>query len=293
MLMKLIEEVFSSTENLDSDKLAFLESCLTEEQKVLTDRERTVVNERINDLTYREIGEKLGMKSAANVKTVYDRAIRKLRKACHTYEKSSDGSEILSNLLNGSYRSIVKILNRYDIYTIDQLTSLLKEHGSLDPIYRECYGSESDQKCLTANEARMIHLLDRLGFKIRQFITNDRLNYKLDELDCMNYKHIFRCHNFVNADSFVLATTLTQTRYSTNTKLETGTIKLVLIDSTEAKLRVQYNFKSKLYTLKIEVETEEVDGDSTCYSMKSDRCLATEADLSCFIHHLMSVALRK
>lgn len=291
--MKLIDEVFSSDENLDSDKLAFLESCLTEEQKVLTDRERTVVNERINDLTYREIGEKLGMKSAANVKTVYDRAIRKLRKACHTYEKSSDGSEILSNLLNGSYRSIVKILNRYDIYTIDQLTSLLKEHGSLDPIYRECYGSESDQKCLTANEARMIHLLDRLGFKIRQFITNDRLNYKLDELDCMNYKHIFRCHNFVNADSFVLATTLTQTRYSTNTKLETGTIKLVLIDSTEATLRVQYNFKSNLYTLKVEIETEEVDGDFTCYSMKSDRCLATESDLSCFIHQLMSVALRK
>lgn len=293
MLMKLIDEVFSSDENLDSDKLAFLESCLTEERKVLTDRERTVVNERINDLTFREIGEKLGMKSAANVKTVYDRAIRKLRKACHTYEKSSDGSEILSNLLNGSYRSIVKILNRYDIYTIDQLTSLLKEHGSLDPIYRECYGSESDQKCLTANEARMIHLLDRLGFKIRQFITNDRLNYKLDELDCMNYKHIFRCHNFVNADSFVLSTTLTQTRYSTNTKLETGTIKLVLIDSTEAKLRVQYNFKSKLYILKVEIETEEVDGDFTCYSMKSDRCLSTEADLSSFIHHLMSVALRK
>lgn len=293
MLMKLIDEVFSSNENLDSDKLAFLESCLTEERKVLTDRERTVVNERINDLTFREIGEKLGMKSAANVKTVYDRAIRKLRKACHTYEKSSDGSEILSNLLNGSYRSIVKILNRYDIFTIDQLTSLLKEHGSLDPIYQECYGSESDQKCLTANEARMIHLLDRLGFKIRQFITNDRLNYKLDELDCMHYKHIFRCHNFVNADSFVLSTSLTQTRYSTNTKLETGTIKLVLIDSTEAKLRVQYNFKSKLYTLKIEIETEEVDGDFTCYSMKSDRCLATESDLSCFIHHLMSVALRK
>lgn len=291
--MKLIDEVFSSDENLDSDKLAFLESCLTEEQKVLTDRERTVVNERINDLTYREIGEKLGMKSAANVKTVYDRAIRKLRKACHTYEKSSDGSEILSNLLNGSYRSIVKILDRYDIYTINQLTSLLKENGSLDPIYRECYGSESDQKCLTANEARMIHLLDRLGFKIRQFITNDRLNYKLDELDCMNYKHIFRCHNFVNADSFVLSTTLTQTRYSTNTKLETGTIKLVLIDSTEAKLRVQYNFKSKLYILKVEIETEEVDGDFTCYSMKSDRCFATESDLSCFIHHLMSVALRK
>lgn len=291
--MKLIDEVFSSDENLDSDKLAFLESCLTEERKVLTDRERTVVNERINDLTFREIGEKLGMKSAANVKTVYDRALRKLRKACHTYEKSSDGSEILSNLLNGSYRSIVKILNRYDIYTIDQLMSLLKEHGSLDPIYRECYGSESDQKCLTANEARMIHLLDRLGFKIRQFITNDRLNYKLDELDCMNYKHIFRCHNFVNADSFVLSTTLTQTRYSTNTKLETGTIKLVLIDSTEAKLRVQYNFKSNLYTLKVEVETEEVDGDFTCYSMKSDRCLATESDLSCFIHQLMSVALRK
>lgn len=293
MLMKLIDEVFSSDENLDSDKLAFLESCLTEDQKVLTDRERTVINERINDLTFREIGEKLGMKSAANVKTVYDRAIRKLRKACRTYEKSSDGSEILSNLLNGSYRSIVKILNRYDIYTIDQLTSLLKENGSLDPIYRECYGSESDQKCLTANEARMIHLLDRLGFKIRQFITNDRLNYKLDELDCMHYKHIFRCHNFVNADSFVLSTTLTQTRYSTNTKLETGTIKLVLIDSTEAKLRVQYNFKSKLYILKIEVETEEVDGDFTYYSMKSDRCLATESDLSCFIHHLMSVALRK
>lgn len=291
--MKLIDEVFSSDENLDSDKLAFLESCLTEERKVLTDRERTVVNERIKDLTFHEIGEKLGMKSAANVKTVYDRAIRKLRKACHTYEKSSDGSEILSNLLNGSYRSIVKILNRYDIYTIDQLTSLLKEHGSLDPIYRECYGSESDQKCLTANEARMIHLLDRLGFKIRQFITNDRLNYKLDELDCMNYKHIFRCHNFVNADSFVLSTTLTQTRYSTNTKLETGTIKLVLIDSTEAKLRVQYNFKSNLYTLKVEIETEEVDGDFTYYSMKSDRCLATESDLSCFIHHLMSVALRK
>ena len=293
MLMKLIDEVFSSDENLDSDKLAFLESCLTKDQKVLTDRERTVVNERINDLTFREIGEKLGMKSAANVKTVYDRAIRKLRKACHTYEKSSDGSEILSDLLNGSYRSIVKILNRYDIYTINQLTSLLKEHGSLDLIYRECYGSESDQKCLTANEARMIHLLDRLGFKIRQFITNDRLNYKLDELDCMHYKHIFRCHNFVNADSFVLSTTLTQTRYSTNTKLETGTIKLVLIDSTEAKLRVQYNFKSKLYILKIEVETEEVDGDFTCYSMKSDRCIATESDLSCFIHHLMSVALRK
>lgn len=293
MLMKLIDEVFSSDENLDSDKLAFLESCLTEERKVLTDRERTVVNERINDLTFREIGEKLGMKSAANVKTVYDRALRKLRKACHTYEKSSDGSEILSNLLNGSYRSIVKILNRFDIYTINQLTSLLKEHGSLDPIYRECYGSESDQKCLTANEARMIHLLDRLGFKIRQFITSDRLNYKLDELDCMNYKHIFRCHNFVNADSFVLSTTLTQTRYSTNTKLETGTIKLVLIDSTEATLRVQYNFKSKLYILKIEVETEEVDGDFMCYSMKSDRCLATESDLSCFIHHLMSVALRK
>lgn len=291
--MKLIDEVFSSDENLDSDKLAFLESCLTEERKVLTDRERTVVNERINDLTFHEIGEKLGMKSAANVKTVYDRALRKLRKACHTYEKSSDGSEILSNLLNGSYRSIVKILNRYDIYTIDQLTSLLKEHGSLDPIYRECYGSESDQKCLTANEARMIHLLDRLGFKIRQFITNDRLNYKLDELDCMHYKHIFRCHNFVNADSFVLSTTLTQTRYSTNTKLETGTIKLVLIDSTEAKLRVQYNFKSKLYILKVEIETEEVDGDFTCYSMKSDRCLATESDLSCFIHQLMSVALRK
>lgn len=293
MLMKLIDEVFDSKENLDSDKLAFLESCLTEERKVLTDRERTVVNERINDLTFREIGEKLGMKSAANVKTVYDRALRKLRKACRTYEKSSDGSEILSNLLNGSYRSIVKILNRYDIYTIDQLTSLLKEHGSLDPIYRECYGSESDQKCLTANEARMIHLLDRLGFKIRQFITNDRLNYKLDELDCMNYKHIFRCHNFVNADSFVLSTTLTQTRYSTNTKLETGTIKLVLIDSTEATLRVQYNFKSKLYTLKIEVETKEVDGNFTYYSMKSDRCLATEDDLSCFIHQLMSVALRK
>lgn len=293
MLMKLIEEVFSSTENLDSDKLAFLESCLTEEQKVLTDRERTVVNERIKDLTFREIGEKLGMKSAANVKTVYDRAIRKLRKACHTYEKSSDGSEILSNLLNGSYRSIVKILNRYDIYTIDQLTSLLKEHGSLDQIYRECYGSESDQKCLTANEARMIHLLDRLGFKIRQFITNDRLNYKLDELDCMHYKHIFRCHNFVNADSFVLATTLTHTKYSSSTKLETGTIKLVLIDSTEAKLRVQYNFRSKLYNLKIEIETEEVDGDFTYYSMKSDRCLATESDLSRFIHHLMSVALRK
>lgn len=291
--MKLIDEVFSSDENLDSDKLAFLESCLTEERKVLTDRERTVVNERINDLTFREIGEKLGMKSAANVKTVYDRAIRKLRKACHTYEKSSDGSEILSNLLNGSYRSIVKILNRFDIYTIDQLTSLLKEHGSLDPIYRECYGSESDQKCLTANEARMIHLLDRLGFKIRQFITNDRLNYKLDELDCMNYRHIFRCHNFVNADSFVLSTTLTQTRYSTNTKLETGTIKLVLIDSTEAKLRVQYNFKSKLYILKIEIETEEVDGDFTYYSTKSDCCLTTESDLSCFIHHLMSVALRK
>ena len=293
MLMKLIDEVFSSDENLDSDKLAFLESCLTEERKVLTDRERTVVNERINDLTFHEIGEKLGMKSAANVKTVYDRALRKLRKACHTYEKSSDGSEILSNLLNGSYRSIVKILNRYDIYTIDQLTSLLKENGSLDPIYRECYGSEPDQKCLTANEARMIHLLDRLGFKIRQFITNDRLNYKLDELDCMNYKHIFRCHKFVNADSFVLSTYLTQTRYSTNTKLETGTIKLVLIDSTEAKLRVQYNFKSKLYILKVEIETEEVDGDFTCYSMRSDRCLATESDLSCFIHHLMSVALRK
>lgn len=293
MLMKLIDEVFDSKEDLNSDKLAFLESCLTEERKVLTDRERTVVNERINALTFREIGEKLGMKSAANVKTVYDRALRKLRKACHTYEKSSDGSEILSNLLNGSYRSIVKILNRYDIYTINQLTSLLKEHGSLDPIYRECYGHESDQKCLTANEARMIYHLDKVGFKIRQFIMNDRLNYKLDELDCMHYKHIFRCHNFVNADSFVLSTTLTQTRYSTNTKLETGTIKLVLIDSTEAKLRVQYNFKSKLYILKIEVETEKVDGDFTYYSMKSDRCLVTESDLSCFIHHLMSVALRK
>lgn len=291
--MKLIDEVFNSNEDLNSDKLAFLESCLTEEQKVLTDRERTVVIDRLKDLTFREIGEKLGMKSAANVKTVYDRALRKLRKACHTYEKSSDGSEILSNLLNGSYRGIVKILNRYDIYTIDQLTNLLKEHGSLDPIYRECYGSESDQKCLTANEARMIYLLDKVGYKIRQFVTNDRLNYKLDELDCMNYKHIFRCHDFINADSFVLATTLTHTKYSSSTKLESGTIKLVLIDETEAKLRVQYNFKSKLYILKIEVETKEVDGSFICYSMKSDRCLATESDLSCFIHHLMSVALRK
>lgn len=291
--MKLIDEVVSSDENLDSDKLAFLEACLTEEQKVLTDRERTVVNKRISDLTFREIGEKLGMKHAANVRTVYDRAIRKLRKACHTYEKSSDGSELLSNLLNGSYRSIVKILNRYDIYTIDQLTNLLKEHGSLDPIYRECYGNKSDQKCLTANEARMIYHLDKVGFEIRQFITNDRLNYKLDELDCINYKHIFRFHKFVNADSFVLSTTLTHSRYSTTTKLETGTIKLVLIDSTEAKLRVQYDFKSKLYILKIEVETKEVDGSFTCYSMKSDRCLSTEADLSSNIHHLMSVALRK
>ena len=33
--MKLIDEVFSSTENLDSDKLAFLESCLTKKEKFL------------------------------------------------------------------------------------------------------------------------------------------------------------------------------------------------------------------------------------------------------------------
>lgn len=211
----------------------------------ISELDRDIVKLRIFDgLTFGQIQNRLDIEKIYTVQNHFGSASGKVFRAFKSSALPDDGTERLSELMKN--RNGLTSLRRAGIYTIGQLTDLLKMHGSL-----------KDVQLTVDRAASIVYYLDKDGYPLRELVTDEEMLESFEDLDRRNYLHIDQFESMLKSCSRVQSVERVTNSYTASSKTEFGSFDVELNDTQTLRLKVSINSIEDTYKLNAEIDESE------------------------------------
>lgn len=259
--IKLYEEVHHSAEDISREEVDYL-LAQSKNPDVLSEREMDILNLRLFDgMTYTNIVKiRPDTNYPSNVRTIYLRAIHKVRRACSKSMRINDGSPRIKDEFRGGRRAAIRPLFNVGIYTLRQLADYVKQNGSLIEI----------DGINTSLQAYIIFYLENEGYDVRRYVSDEDTKLVLDELDRRDYIHVRQVLEMLETAKHITKVDWIDKKYMIRSKCEYGVFNINLVGHDDyVKVSLTCDSTVDRYQLGFDINSVDISNGLVCESKTS------------------------
>lgn len=256
--IKLYEEVYHSTEDISREEVDYL---LTQSKNpdVLSELEMDILQLRLfEEKKYTEIVKlRPDTKYPSNVRTIYLRAIHKVRRSCSKSMRVNDGSPRIKDEFRGDRRAAIRPLSNVGIYTLRQLADYIEQNDSL-----------TDIEGIDANlQAHIVFYLENEGYDVRKCVSDEDTKFVLAELDRRDYIHVRQVLEMLETAMHITKVDWIDKKYMIGSKCEYGVFNINLTNHDGyVKVRLTCDSTSDRYALGFDINSVDISNGLVCES---------------------------
>ena len=274
--IKLYEEVYHSTEDISREEVDYL---LTQSKNpdVLSEREMDILQLRLfEEKKYTEIVKlRPDTNYPSNVRTIYLRAIHKVRRSCSQSMRVNDGSPRIKDEFRGERRASIRPLSNVGIYTLRQLSDHIEQNGRLTDIE----GIDSNL------QAHIVFYLENEGYGVRRYVSDEDTKFVLGELDRRDYIHVRQVLEMLETSKHITKVDWIDKKYMI--KCEYGVFNINLVDHDDyVKVRLTCDSTSDRYELSFDINSVDISNGLVCESKTTHEIETTYDMLTSAIEYL-------
>lgn len=259
--IKLYEEVHRSDEDISREEVDYL-LAQSKNPDVLSEREMDILKLRLfEDMTYTNIVKiRPDTNYPSNVRTIYLRAIHKVRRSCSKSMRVNDGSPRIKDEFRGDRRAAIRPLSNVEIYTLRQLADYIKQNGSLI----EIDGID------TSLQAHIIFYLENEGYDVRRYVSDKDTLFVLEELDRRDYIHVRQVLEMLETSKHITKVDWIDKKYMIGSKCEYGVFNINLVGHDDyVKVRLTCDSTVDRYQLGFDINSVDISNGLVCESKTS------------------------
>ena len=256
--IKLYDEVHHSIEDISREEVDYL-LAQSKNQEILSEREIDILNLRLfEEKKYTEIVKLLpDTKYPSNVRTIYLRAIHKVRSSCAKSMRVNDGSPRIKDEFRGDRRAAIRPLSNVGIYTLRQLADYIEQNDSL-----------TDIEGIDANlQAHIVFYLENEGYDIRRYVSDEDTVLVLEELDRRDHIHIRQVLEMLETAKHITEVDWIDKKYMIGSKCEYGVFNINLVNHDDyVKVRLTCDSTADRYELSFDINSVDIKNGLICES---------------------------
>lgn len=259
--IKLYEEVYHSTEDIGREEVDYL-LAQSKNPDVLSELEMDILQLRLfEEKKYTEIVKlRPDTKYPSNVRTIYLRAIHKVRRSCSKSMRVNDGSPRIKDEFRGDRRRAIRPLSNVGIYTLRQLADYIEQNDSLTDIE----GIDSNL------QAHIIFYLENEGYDTRRYVSDEDTKLALEELDRRDYIHVRQVLEMLETAKHITKVDWIDKKYMIGSKCEYGVFNINLVNHDDyVKVRLTYDSTADRYQLGFDINSVDISNGLVCESKTS------------------------
>ena len=275
---KLYEEVYRSDDGISREEVDYLMS-QTENPEILSEREMDILKLRLFEgMTYTNIVKiRPDTNYPSNVRTIYLRAIHKVRRSCSKSMRVNDGSPRIKDEFRGDRRAAIRPLSNVEIYTLRQLADYIKQNGSLI----EIDGID------TSLQAHIILYLENEGYDVRRYVSDKDTLFVLEELDRRDYIHVRQVLEMLETAKHITKVDWIDKKYMIGSKCEYGVFNINLVNHDDyVKVRLTCESTADRYELGFDINSVDISNGLVCESKTTHEIETTYGMLTKAIEYL-------
>lgn len=276
--IKLYEEVHHSAEDISREEVDYL-LAQSKNPDVLSEREMDILNLRLFEgMTYTNIVKiRPDTNYPSNVRTIYLRAIHKVRRSCSKSMRVNDGSPRIKDEFRGDRRAAIRPLSNVEIYTLRQLADYIKQNGDLTDIER-----------IDANlQAHIVFYLENEGYDVRRYVSDEDTKFVLEELDRQDYIHVRQVLEMLETAKHITKVDWIDKKYMIGSKCEYGVFNINLVNHDDyVKVRLTCDSTADRYELGFDVSSVDISNGLVCESKTTHEIETTYDMLTDAIEYL-------
>ena len=256
--IKIYEEVHRSDENITREEVDYL-LAQSKNPEILSEREMDMIQLRLFEgRTYTEIVKlRPDVNYPSNARTIYLRAIHKVRRSCSQSMRVNDGSPRIKDEFRGDRRAAIRPLSNVEIYTLRQLADYIKQNGSL-----------TDIEGIDANlQAHIIFYLENEGYDVRRYVSDEDTAFALEELDRRDYIHVRKVLEMLETAKHITKVDWIDKKYMIGSKCEYGVFNINLVNHDDyVKVRLTCDSTADRYELGFDINSVDISNGLVCES---------------------------
>lgn len=281
--IKLYEEVHRSDENITREEVDHL-LAQSKNPEILSEREMDMIQLRLFEgRTYTEIVKlRPDVNYPSNARTIYLRAIHKVRRSCAQSMRVNDGSPIIKDEFRGDRRRAIRPLSNVGIYTLRQLANYIEQNGSLTDIE----GIDSNL------QAHIIFYLENEGYDVRKCVSDEDTKFVLAELDRRDYIHVSQVLEMLETAEHITKVDWIDKKYMIRSKCEYGVFNINLVNHDDhVKVRLTCDSTAGRYELGFDINSVDISNGLVCESKTTHEIETTYDMLTDAIEYLSLVSI--
>lgn len=276
--IKLYEEVHHSAEDISREEVDYL-LAQSKNPDVLSEREMDILNLPLfESMTYANIVKiRPDTNYPSNVRTIYLRAIHKVRRSCSKSMRVNDGSPRIKDEFRGDRRAAIRPLSNVEIYTLRQLADYIKQNGDL-----------TDIEGIDANlQAHIVFYLENEGYDVRRYVSDEDTKFVLEELDRRDYIHVRQVLEMLETAKHITKVDWIDKKYMIGSKCEYGVFNINLVNHDDyVKVRLTCDSTADRYELGFDVSSVDISNGLVCESKTTHEIETTYDMLTDAIEYL-------
>lgn len=256
--IKLYEEVHHSTEDISREEVDYL-LAQSKNPDILSEREMDILQLRLfEEKKYTEIVKlRPDTNYPSNVRTIYLRAIHKVRRSCSQSMRVNDGSPRIKDEFRGERRASIRPLSNVGIYTLRQLSDHIEQNGRLTDIE----GIDSNL------QAHIVFYLENEGYCVRRYVSDEDTKFVLEELDRRDYIHVRQVLEMLETSKHITKVDWIDKKYMIGSKCEYGLFNIDLVDHDDyVKVRLTCDSTADRYELGFDINSVDISNGLVCES---------------------------
>ena len=256
--IKLYEEVHHSTEDISREEVDYL-LAQSKNPDILSEREMDILQLRLfEEKKYTEIVKlRPDTNYPSNVRTIYLRAIHKVRRSCSQSMRVNDGSPRIKDEFRGERRASIRPLSNVGIYTLRQLSDHIEQNGRLTDIE----GIDSNL------QAHIVFYLENEGYGVRRYVSDEDTKFVLEELDRRDYIHVRQVLEMLETSKHITKVDWIDKKYMIGSKCEYGVFNINLTNHDGyVKVRLTCDSTSDRYELGFDINSVDISNGLVCES---------------------------
>lgn len=259
--MKLYEEVHRSDENITREEVDYL-LAQSKNPEILSKREMDMIQLRLFEgRTYTEIVKlRPDVNYPSNARTIYLRAVHKVRRSCAQSMRVNDGSPRIKDEFKGDRRASIRPLSNAEIYTLRQLADYIEQNGSLNEV-----------EGIDANlQAHVIFYLENEGYDVRRYVSDEDTKFVLEELDRRDHIHVRKVLEMLETAKHITKVDWIDKKYMIGSKCEYGVFNINLVGHDDyVKVRLTCDSTVDRYQLGFDINSVDISNGLVCESKTS------------------------
>ena len=281
---KLYEEVHHSIEDISREEVDYL-LVQSKNPGILSERELDILKLRLFEgKKYTEIVKiRPDTKYPSNVRTIYLRAIHKVRRSCSQSMRVNDGSPRIKDEFRGDRRAAIRPLSNVGIYTLRQLADYIKQNCSLI----EIDGID------TSLQAHIIFYLENEDCDVRRYVSDKDTLFVLAELDRRDYIHVRQVLEMLETSKYITNVDWIDKKYMIGSKCEYGVFNINLVGHDDyVKVRLTCDSTADRYELGFDINSVDIAKGLVCESKTTHEIETTYDMLPDAIEYLSLASMK-